>query len=87
MSTEVIGFAAGSLIALSLVPQVIKSIKTRSTIDISLQWSLISVGGQILWLVYGITIGSTSLYVMSGVTLTMTLIMLWLKLRYGMGQH
>lgn len=87
MNTEVLGFIAGSLVAVSLVPQVIKSVKTRSTSDISLQWNLINLGGQVLWIVYGIVIKSVSLYVMSGITFAMALIMLGLKLRYGMAQR
>lgn len=85
MNTEILGFVAGSFVAVSLVPQVIKSVKTRSTSDISLGWNLINITGQGLWLAYGIAIKSVSLYVMSSITLAMALIMLSLKLRYGMG--
>ena len=84
MNAELIGFAAGTLVALSLVPQVVKSLKSKSTSDISLQWTLINLSGQILWGVYGIAIGSVSLYVMSGITLVMSITMLVLKLRFGM---
>lgn len=84
MNTEILGFIAGSLVALSLVPQVIKSVRSRSTNDISLQWSIINLTGQVLWIIYGISIHSVSLYVMSTITLVMALSMLALKLRYGM---
>lgn len=87
MNTEVLGFIAGSLVAVSLVPQIIKSVKTKSTGDISLQWNLINLGGQVLWIVYGITIKSIALYSMSTITLVMALTMLGLKFRYGMAQQ
>jgi len=86
MNAETLGFIAGSFVAISLVPQVIKSIKTRSTNDISLQWNLINLVGQVLWIVYGIVISSVSLYVMSSITFAMALTMLILKLRFGMNR-
>lgn len=87
MNIEIIGFAAGVLVAFSLLPQVVKSICTRSTTDISIQWSVINLLGQILWLVYGVLIDSKALYIMSGITLVMALIVFVLKLRFGMNKN
>ncbi len=83
MNNEIIGFAAGSLGALSIFPQVYKSWKTKSTKDIAISWSLINLAGQVLWIVYGILLGSYSLIIMSSVTLLMNVSMIILKLRYG----
>jgi len=80
---ELIGFSAGTLVALSLLPQVIKSWRTHSTRDIALSWTLINLAGQILWVIYGMGIGSRALVVMSGATIVMTLILIGLKLRHG----
>jgi MtN3 and saliva related transmembrane protein len=80
---EVIGFAAGIFVASSLLPQVIKSWKTKSTKDISIAWSLINLTGQLLWLIYGIAISSSSLIIMSGITFVMTLSMVFLKIKFG----
>ncbi|PIR48199.1 hypothetical protein COU80_05670 [Candidatus Peregrinibacteria bacterium CG10_big_fil_rev_8_21_14_0_10_55_24] len=80
---EPIGFAAGTLVAASLLPQVIKSWRTRSTKDLALSWTLINLAGQVLWLTYGVGIASRSLVVMSGVTIAMTLILIGLKIRHG----
>lgn len=84
MNSEIIGFVAGVLVAAALLPQVLKSWKTKSTKDISLGWSITSITGQIMWLVYGALISSPSLVIMSAVTLFMALSVLYLKLRYGM---
>jgi MtN3 and saliva related transmembrane protein len=84
MNPEALGFIAGSLSVLSLVPQVVKSFRTRSTGDISLEWTVINLCGQILWIVYGALIGSVSLYIMSSISLLMAATMLVLKLRYGL---
>ena len=80
---ELIGFAAGTLVAASLLPQVIKSWKTKSTKDIALSWTLINISGQALWIAYGFVIQSTALIVMSIITFLMTLSMILLKLRFG----
>ncbi|MGB2787235.1 MAG: SemiSWEET family transporter [Candidatus Saccharimonadaceae bacterium] len=82
MNIEVIGYLAGGMIAISLLPQIVKSWKTKSTNDLSLSWGLISVAGQILWLIYGLGISSQSLVVMSSITLTMAVIMLVMKITY-----
>ncbi len=80
---ELIGFIAGSLVAISVFPQVLKSWKTKSTKDISISWSIINLAGQLLWVYYGILIVSYSLVIMSSITLVMNVSMIILKLRYG----
>ncbi len=54
--TELLGFAAGSFVAVSLLPQAIKSWKTKSTKDISLLWGGHQPGGpdtlDDLWCLY-----------------------------------
>lgn len=81
--TELLGFIAGSLVAISVLPQILKSSKTKHTKDISVSWGLISLTGQILWIVYGFMIDSYAILIMSSVTLAMAAWMLALKLRYG----
>ena len=80
---EPIGFAAGSLVAIALLPQVIKSWKSRSTKDIAISWTLINLSGQVLWIVYGFGVHSASLVTMSGLTLVMTVSLLILKVKNG----
>ncbi len=82
-NVEIIGFIAGIFVAVSLLPQVIKSWRTRSTKDIALSWSVINLSGQILWIVYGVYIGSLSLVIMSSIALVMNIFMVVLKLKLG----
>ncbi|GEM_PF-281212 len=84
MNAEIAGFIAGILVAAALVPQVIKSWKTKSTNDISLGWNITSLAGQIMWIVYGFMITSYSLVIMSSITLSMAVLLFYLKLKYGM---
>jgi MtN3 and saliva related transmembrane protein len=80
---EIVGFGAGSFVAASLLPQVVKSWKTKSTQDIAIGWTIMSLGGQVLWETYGWLIHSPSLIVMSGLTLVMAFSVLYLKIKYG----
>ena len=82
-NAEIIGFIAGTLLASSMLPQVIKSWRTKSTRDIALSWNLINLGGQILWIYYGFLIGSLSLVIMSSITLVMNISLIVLKLKHG----
>ena len=80
---ELIGFIAGIFVAVSVLPQVIKSWRTKSTKDVAILWSILNGIGQILWLIYGVVAHSSSLVVMASVTLFFNLSMVYLKLRYG----
>ncbi len=71
------------LVVISLVPQVVKSWKTKSTKDISLLRYIIYIVGLILWIIYAIIISNGPVAVMNGIGLLLALIILVLKLRYG----
>ena len=86
MNIEIIGFIAGALVAMSLLPQVIKSWKTKSAGDISVLWSIINLTGQVIWIVYGIVKSSPSLVIMSSIALVMMLSVFYLKLKYGLNK-
>jgi len=49
---EIIGFIAGFLVAFALLPQLIKTFKTKSAKDISVHWTLIFIVGLLLWVIY-----------------------------------
>jgi len=78
-----LGYIAGILVVISLLPQVIKSWKTKSTKDISLLRYVIYVTGLILWIIYALIIDNGPVAVMNSVGLILALSILFLKLRYG----
>lgn len=77
-----IGHAAGVLTTISFLPQVIKAWRTRSTGDLSLIMLLAFLTGLGLWLVYGLAIGSMPLVLANGVTLSLVLVLLAMKLGF-----
>jgi MtN3 and saliva related transmembrane protein len=82
MDYELIGYAAGICTASSLIPQVYKSWKTKSTRDISFLWNLILMIGLTLWVIYGYSKESLPILIFAGLEMLMTFSMLILKIKY-----
>ncbi|MFH0956295.1 MAG: PQ-loop domain-containing transporter [Candidatus Aenigmatarchaeota archaeon] len=80
---EYVGYLAMACIAIALIPQVARSWKTKSTKDISLAWTSVYFLGIMLWLVYGMGIGSTPLALSSALEGSLAGSLLVLKLKYG----
>jgi len=80
---ELSGFAAGIIVALSLLPQLIKSFKSKKTKDLSMMWLLINLSSQVLWLIYGFMRNAWPLVMTSVFVSVMTFILIGLKRRYG----
>jgi MtN3 and saliva related transmembrane protein len=80
--TESVGLVAGLLTTTAFIPQVWKIYQTKSGKDISARmFSLFSLG-IVLWLLYGILLGSVPLILSNVVTLILSLTILALKVRY-----
>jgi len=80
---DIIGYAAGFFILISIIPQIIKSWKTKSTKDLSLSRYLIYILGVVLWLIYGIAIINGPMILINSINLLLASSVLYLKLRYG----
>ncbi|MDD9953663.1 MAG: SemiSWEET transporter [Candidatus Woesearchaeota archaeon] len=83
MPVELIGFTAGFCTTLAFVPQVLKTVRTKSTKDISLGMFSLTTLGVFLWLVYGVLIGSYPVILANIVTLILAATILVCKIRYG----
>ena len=81
-NSEIIGLAAAVLITASFVPQVYKAWTQKATKDISLTMYISFFVGVVLWLIYGILIGSLSIVLANSVTGLLVLIVILLKLKY-----
>ncbi len=81
MLVDVIGFIAGFLSAVSLIPQLVKSYRTRSLDDISLTALLVILAATGLWTVYGILINSLPLIVTDGFLFLVDLGIVILKIK------
>lgn len=78
---DAIGGVAAVLTTIAFLPQVIKSWRSGSTRDVSLGMFLILNTGIVLWLIYGLALGSLPLILANGVTLFLTGTIMFLKIR------
>ena len=82
-AVDILGYVAGILVVISLLPQTIKSWKTTSTKDLSLKRYIIYITGLILWITYAIIIKNGPVAVMNSIGLILASSILYLKLRHG----
>ena len=83
INPEWIGFAAAFCTTSAYLPQAVKTLRTRDTRSLSLCMYVLVVCGGILWASYGIMIGSPSVMAANLISLSMTTLILLMKIRYG----
>ena len=79
----VIGLIAALLTTTAFVPQVLKSMKTKSAKYLSFGTSAMLCGGVLLWLIYGILNRDLPIILSNALTLVLATTLLVLKIRYG----
>ncbi len=79
---NILGYLAGILVVISLLPQVIRSWRTKSTKDLSLWKYVIYIIGLSLWITYAVLIKNGPVVAMNTIGLLLALSILYLKLRY-----
>src|SRR5262249_36277421 len=79
---DLIGFAAATLTTISLLPQLVKTWRTRSSGDLSLGMLLVFVTGIALWLVFGLATHAAPVVAANAATLVLVLCQTALTLRY-----
>ncbi|MFN7115907.1 MAG: SemiSWEET family sugar transporter [Saprospiraceae bacterium] len=77
---EITGYIAAFLTTAAYVPQAAKTIKTRSTHDLSLGTFLMIFAGTLLWFTYGLFIHNMPMILANGITAALAAIILYLKL-------
>jgi MtN3 and saliva related transmembrane protein len=82
-SVNLVGSAAATLTTICWLPQAFKIIRTGDTRSISLLTYSVFAVGLVLWLCYGLLLGSWPIIVSNIVTLGPVLVIILLKLRHG----
>lgn len=77
-----LGFLAAICTTVSFFPQLIKTIKTKHTKDISFGMYLLLTIGIFLWFLYGLLIKDTPVIVANAIAFVATLIIFVFKLIY-----
>jgi len=79
---EIMGLVAAALTTYSIVPQVHKTWRNKSTKDISLTMYMAMFLGVVLWLIYGIYHESVPMILANFITAVLLFVMIVLKLKY-----
>jgi MtN3 and saliva related transmembrane protein len=80
---NLVGSAAATLTTICWLPQAYKIIRTQDTAAISLLTHSAFAAGLVLWLCYGILLGSWPIIGSNVVTLVPVIVIIVLKLRHG----
>ena len=81
--TTLIGLIAALCTTGSLLPQVIKILRSKKTKDVSLLMYAILSAGLFLWLIYGLILKDFPLILANSISLTLSVCVLILKIRHG----
>ena len=81
MDKEIIGIAAGIFTAASLIPQFVKSIQEKK-VNVSPVMFLLLIGGNGLWVWYGIKLDSFPIIITNAFGFFMDAAMLVLRFKY-----
>lgn len=79
---NLLGSVAGILTTTSILPQVIKTWKTKSAKDLSIAMIYLLAAGVLLWIVYGILIRAYPIIIANSVPLVLVTTLIALKMRY-----
>jgi MtN3 and saliva related transmembrane protein len=77
-----LGLLAALFTTVSLLPQLVKVWKTKSTKDISKGMFVFFATGVFLWLIYGVLIGDIPIIIANALALVQALIILIFKIKY-----
>jgi MtN3 and saliva related transmembrane protein len=80
---NLVGGAAATLTTICWLPQAFKILRTQNTRAISLLTYSVFAAGLVLWLCYGILLGSWPIIGSNVVTLLLVIPIIALKLRHG----
>jgi len=79
----VIGLTAGTLTILSFLPQVIKTVRTKKTKDISMAMYIVLATGLFIWVIYGVLTKNFPVTLANSISFILAMFVLILKIRYG----
>lgn len=82
MNATGIGLAAGFLTSVAVLPQVVRTWRTKHARDISIWQPLILIIGMLLWLIYGMMLQDLPLIAANAFSIACYLFLLCMKIFY-----
>tara|TARA_Y100001978_G_C23600611_1_gene388551 strand:+ start:288 stop:554 length:267 start_codon:yes stop_codon:yes gene_type:complete len=83
LQIEFFGYFAAILTTLAFIPQLLKTLKTKTAEDVSLATLLMFLTGVLAWIIYGIQISSMPILIANAVTFLLNFLILVFKLIYS----
>lgn len=80
---EIIGFMATIVGTSIMLPQIFKSIKTKSVSDVSWGMLVLYFLNCLLWMIYGILIFAIPLMLTNGIAFCISILQIILKIKYA----
>lgn len=80
--TDLLGYAAGTLTTVALVPQAWRTFRTRDVSGISLRMYSIFTLGVAIWLAYGVVLNELPMILANSVSLVLAFCVLGMKLKF-----
>lgn len=80
---SLLGYIAGAFTTAAFMPQLARSLRTRSTGDLSLPMLVLMASGVSLWSVYGLLIGSLPIVVPNAIMCALILALVVLRFWYA----
>ena len=81
-TASVVGLLAGTLTTTSLVPQVVRTWRTRRAGDLSITMLVVFMAGVALWLTYGLMLRETPIIAANVTTLALLVALFVMRLRF-----
>jgi MtN3 and saliva related transmembrane protein len=78
-----LGYLAAALTTSSVLPQAVKSFRTKRTDELSLPFLLIMLAGLLIWLAYGLLTSEPALIASNSLSSCLVGSLVAMKLRYG----
>lgn len=79
---EIVGIVAGLCTSSSIIPQLVKTIRTRKAGDVSLIMFIVLLTGNSLWVYYGIDKGDVPIIATNILSILLNVAMLVCKFKY-----
>ena len=82
ITLDIIGYIAGFLTTVCLLPQLVKIIISKSAKDVSLLTFFVLICGQILWIVYGTYINDVRIVIPNAFSCFLSLFIFFVTIHY-----
>ena len=83
MYTEIFGYFAAITTTAAFLPQLIKTLKTKTADDVSLTTLIMFIVGVLSWIIYGYKISSIPILIANLITLILNLLILTFKIYFS----